>query len=410
MSAPARRTRKRRRSAVLPALFACLLATTGLATPAAADPLPPNPRDDPFYAQPSPFPDVPPGTILDARPSTVRALTIPLPFRAWQVKYKSTDTKGKPIADVATIIQPLGPPPAGGRKLVSYQTAQDGLSTDCAPSYSMATGLNVPAVEQAAFAPLLMAGHTVVTADYEGPDSQWTAAINTGHGVLDGIRAAQNFEPAGLAGPKTPTVLWGYSGGALASSWANELQPSYAPELKFAGVAAGGVPADLDYVARKIDGTALSGVYFGAAVGLSRAYPEIDTETLLNAKGKAAFEQIGKGCIAQFSVSHAFQRMRDYVTVPELLEVPAVKKVIKEVTMGQRKPGAPIYYYQGILDELTPSPPVDALVKNYCGKGVPVQYQRYLLGEHVSIAVTGIPGALSYLNDRLAGKRAPSNC
>ena len=59
----------------------------------------------------------------------------------------------------------------------------------------------------------------------------------------------------------------------------------YAPELKFAGVAAGGVPADLDYIARHIDGGPFAGIYVGAAVGLSRAYPEIDTDTLLNTRG-----------------------------------------------------------------------------------------------------------------------------
>jgi hypothetical protein len=66
----------------------------------------------------------------------------------------------------------------------------------------------------------------------------------------------------------------GYSGGALASQWANEVQSTYAPELKFAGVAAGGVPADIEYVARRIDGGVFAGIYIGAAVGLSRAYPE----------------------------------------------------------------------------------------------------------------------------------------
>ncbi|WP_158889154.1 lipase family protein [Amycolatopsis anabasis] len=401
---------RRRAVSVLAAAALAVAGVIGLAQPiAAADGLPPNPRDDPFYAQPSPFPDVAPGTILDSRKSTVRALAIPLPFQAWQVKYRSTDTHGKPIANVATIMQPLGEAPAGGRKLVSYQTAQDGLTTDCAPSYSLATGLNVPAAELGLMGPLLLAGYTVVTADYEGPESQWAAAINSGHGVLDGIRAAQNFPPAGLNGPATPTALWGYSGGALASSWANELQPDYAPELKFAGVAAGGVPADIDYVARRIDGGPLSGIYLGAAIGLSRAYPEIDTSTLLNEAGKKAFEEVGRTCIAQFAVSHAFRKMSEFVTVPELLDVPAVKKVIAENTMGRFRPGAPIYYYQGVFDELTFAEPVDRLVAKYCSQGVPVQYRKEI-GEHGSVAVTGAPGAMAYLNDRLSGKPAPSNC
>lgn len=384
-----------------------LAAALTAATPADAAGLPPNPAADPFYAQPSPFPDVPPGTVLDSRPVTIRALALPVPIRAWQVKYRSSDTRGAAIADVATIMQPVT---SVRGTLVSYQTAQDGLSLDCAPSYALTTGTTLPAEELALMVPLLAAGHTVLTADYEGPNSEWAAGLNTAHGVLDAIRAAQSFAPAGLAGPATPTALMGYSGGALASQWANEVQPSYAPELKFAGVAAGGVPADIGYIARRIDGGPWAGIYVGAAVGLSRTYPEIDTDTLLNAKGKQAFEDVGKQCISQFSVSQAFHRMRDYTTVPELLDVPAVKQVIAQNVMGSRKPGSPTYFYQGIFDELALTPPVDKLVAKYCAEGVTIQYSRIPIGDHVTVAVQGAPGALAYVNDRLAGKPAPSSC
>lgn len=399
-----------RRRVVL-TLLAALLTCAGLSTPANAAPAawPPHPDIDPFYAQPNPMPDVPPGTVLASRPTTVRALAIPVPFQAWQVKYLSTDTKGAPAANIATIIQPLLQPPKAQRKLVSYQTAYDGLDADCAPSYAFATGINPPAYEEAAMLPLLLAGYTVVSADYEGPRYEWAAGVNSGHGVLDGVRAAQNFAPAGLNGAATPTALWGYSGGALASQWANELASAYAPELNIVGVAAGGVPADIEAIARAIDGTALSGVYFGATVGLSRAYPEIDVDALLNDRGRAAFETLGGQCIGEFTVQFAFQHMRDYVTVPELLDVPAVRQVIAENTMGQRLPDAPTYIYQGTNDELAITPPVDALVETYCGMGATVQYVK-ILGEHLTTAETGVPGALAYVNARLAGRTAPSSC
>jgi hypothetical protein len=391
------------------ALLAALLTGAGVAAPAQAAVWPQHPDHDRFYAQPEPIPDVAPGTVLDSRPTIVRALAVPVPVRAWQVKYLSTDTRGVPAANIATIIQPLVLPPKAQRKLVSYQTAYDGLDADCAPSYAFATGIHPPAYEEAAILPLLLAGHTVVTADYEGPEYQWAAGVNSGHGVLDGIRAAQRFAPAGLNGAATPTALWGYSGGALASQWANELAGSYAPELNIVGVAAGGVPADIEAIARAIDGTALSGVYFGATVGLSRAYPEIDIDALLNDRGRAAFAAVGQQCIAEFTLGYAFQRMGDHVTVPELLDVPAVQRVIAENTMGQRLPDAPTYIYQGTHDELAITPPVDRLVATYCGMGATVKYVK-ILGEHLTTAGTGVPGALAYVNDRLNGRPAPSSC
>jgi hypothetical protein len=392
-----------RRSVVI-ALLAALLTSV---TPAqAAADWPPHPDDDPFYAQPSPMPDVAPGTVLDSRPTTIRALAIPIPVRAWQLKYLSTDTMGEPAANIATVIQPLLSPLR--RTLVSYQTAYDGLDADCAPSYAFATGINPPAYEEAAMLPLLLAGHTVVSADYEGPEYQWAAGVNSGRGVLDGIRAAQNFGPTGLSAA-TPTALWGYSGGALASQWANEIAADYAPELNIVGVAAGGVPADIGAIARAIDGTALSGVYFGATVGLSRAYPEVNIESMLNDRGKRAFTTIGRQCIGEFALQLAFRHMRNYVTVPELLDVPAVRDVIAENTMGQQLPYAPTYVYQGTFDELAITPPVDELVRTYCGMGATVQYVK-IPGEHITTAVTGVPGALAYVNDRLNSRPAPSSC
>lgn len=395
------------RRRVVVTLLAVLLISAGLVTPAnAATAWPPHPDDDPFYAQPNPMPDVAPGTVLDSRPTTIRALALPLPVRAWQVKYLSTDTKGAAAANIATVIQPLV---QSRRKLVSYQTAYDGLDADCAPSYAFATGLNPPFYEEAVFLPLLLAGYTVVSADYEGPEYQWAAGVNSAHGVLDGIRAAQSFAPAGLDGAATPTALWGYSGGALASQWANELAATYAPELNIVGVAAGGVPADIEAIGRAIDGGPLSGVYFGATVGLSRAYPEIGIDSLLNDRGHAVFETLGGQCIGEFTLQFAFRHMRDHVIVPELLDVPAVRAVIAENTMGQRLPAAPTYVYQGTHDELAITPPVDELVATYCGMGATVQYVK-IPGEHITTAVTGVPGALAYLQDRLNGRPAPSNC
>lgn len=390
------------RRRVVITLLTTLLTSVGLATPASAAAWPPHPDSDPFYAQPNPMPDVAPGTVLETRPTTIRALAIPVPVRAWQVKYLSTDTKGTPKANIATVIQPW----VHQNKLVSYQTAYDGLDADCAPSYAFATGINPPFYEEAAMLPLLLAGYTVVSADYEGPQYQWAAGVNSGHGVLDGVRAAQSL--TGLSAT-TPTALWGYSGGALASQWANELADDYAPELNIVGVAAGGVPANIEAIARAIDGTALSGVYFGATVGLSRAYPEINVDQLLNDKGKAAFETLGRQCIAEFTLQFAFQHMRDYVTVPELLDVPAIKQVIAENTMGQRVPSAPTYIYQGTNDELAITPPVDTLVKTYCGMGAKVQYVK-IPGEHITTAGTGVPGALAYVQARLNGSPAPSSC
>ena len=49
------------------------------------------------------------------------------------------------------------------------------------------------------------------------------------------------------------------------------------------------------------------------------------------------------------------------------------------------------------------------MVEHYCESGVPVQYRR-VLNDHLLLTITGYPGALRYLSDRIAGIPAPSNC
>lgn len=413
-------------SHLLRALSCCLAlwsatahATTNAAydTPEAfaAPPSPPlAPQQDPFYSPPASgvLSSVAPGTVLRAREVTAKAYYLfPVKGQAWQLMYRTTDHRGQPVAMVGTVLVPTNAP-ATGRQLMAYNVAYDALTLRCAPSYSFVRGT---ALEQALIAGALKKGLVVMSPDYEGLGSFWTTGLISGQGVLDGIRAAQRFEQAGL-GPSTPTVITGYSGGSIASTWANELYQSYAPELNIKGVAAGGVPVDLGNVARKVDGTLFAGVYFGAVAALANAYPEVNPSALVNAKGAEMLVKAQDMCLGQFLtgapdplMAFAFQRMKNLVKVPDLLEVPMVKQVIAANRLGQRKPGAPIHIYQGTVDELMPIKDVDALVQSYCDQGVKVSYKR-TFNDHILLAVTGWSGALQYLSDRLADKPAPSTC
>ncbi len=132
---------------------------------------------------------------------------------------------------------------------------------------------------------LLSRGWAVVTADYEGPESEFLAGPQAGFAVLDGIRAAQHFEPARL-NTQSPTGLWGYSGGAFATAWAAELQQSHAPELGLNGIALGGLPADLEATMRNVDGGYGFGLTFGGVTGIDRAYPEKQMSELFTAEAE----------------------------------------------------------------------------------------------------------------------------
>lgn len=285
-----------------------------------------------------------PGSVTASKTCTLTAIGIPIPANhCWQLTYRTTDTSGAAVETIATVLVPDGAP-AKDRVLVSYQTAEDGLTTACAPSTEFAKGTSIEAVNAVLD---LAQGWVVVAPDYEGPQSQYGAGIMAGQAVLDGIRAAENFTSAGLAGAATKVGMEGYSGGALATGWAMELQGSYAPELNIVGVAEGGIPADIQAVAKNSDGGLFSGIELAAAIGIKRAYQyRFDFESHLTAAGKAMETNIGTMCVGQTVnapdplTAYPFKKFDQYTTIPDFLDDAPVTAILDELKMGQHKPVA----------------------------------------------------------------------
>jgi hypothetical protein len=399
-----------RRIAVL--LAAAVMATTfgtgvgfgpGSVAPAAAAPIP-EPAQDPFYVPPAGFETATPGSILRTRSVTVTGLGIPIPVRSTQMLVRSTDAHGRPVAVVSTLMVPLIPY-LGARPLLSYQPATDSLGDQCNPSYTLRTGTEK---ELPLLAMGLTNGWAVVVTDYQGPRNAFGAGHMAGHATLDGIRAAERLPGTGLTGTGTPVGIWGYSGGALASGWASELQPSYAPELNVKGVAAGGIPADLEPAARVLDGSLFSGLLLAASLGLSREYPEV--LTLLNDRGRALAQEAGDLCLAELTARYPLRRLSEFTTPPDPLGHPVVQTVLDDNKMGGDAPTAPVYIYHSVLDELIPYAVATEVQQAWCDGGTRVQFHTDVLSEHNILAVTGAPAAVAYLGARFAGAPAPSNC
>jgi hypothetical protein len=364
-----------------------------------------EPYDDPFYRPPAGFESWAPGTVFVTRPVTVNGLGLPVPADAQQFLVRSTDAKGAPTAVVGTLMVPKSPYPFGDRPLVSYQPATDSLGDQCNPSYKLRAGTEyeLPLMMQA-----LQNGWAVVVTDYQGPQNAFGAGRMAGHAVLDGIRAAVSVPGTGLSGLKTPVGMWGYSGGGLATSWAAQLHPGYAPELNIAGVASGGTPADFEAAVRQIDGSMASGLVLLASTGLTRAYPEM--LPLLNDAGRQMVQRIGDMCVGEAVSAFPFRRLNEFTTSQEPLAEPVAKAVLEDNHLGRLTPRAPVFLYHSVWDELIPFSSAQALQADWCRTGGQVTLYADALSEHSSLAVTGAPLAVGYLGSRFAGIDAPSTC
>lgn len=377
-----------------------------------------KPSVDPFYSyDPAAIAGASPGAVLRSRAISVPTLGV-LPTSvvpATQALYRTQNQLGQPTATVATIIPaPVsGPPPP--TKLLSYQTFYDGLDDSCRPSFTLQGGVPSTSTGNADNTLLLgfvRDGYTVVSSDYEGPADHYTAGRESGYGTLDGIRAAQSQ----LRLPATtPVGLVGYSGGSIASDWASELEPSYAPELDIGGVAEGGIPVNYAHLLAYINGSsAWAGVIPALTLGLVRAYG-LDPVKYFNDIGRQILDQVAKGCL----VPNAYPGLRfEDLLRPEYrnwAQVPELAKVFNDAIMGAAgTPRGPLFMAVGssdaIGDGVIPAEDVTGLAHTYCGRGVSVQLHVYAGSDHIASIAKFDSDARQFMQQRYAGGTPANEC
>ena len=361
-----------------------------------------HPDDDPFYRVPEPLAGLRPGEVLDARPVQVRAVRHLVKAEAWNVKLRSTDSHGAAVAGVATVMVPHRSFDGPARPLLSYQCAIDSLGAAADPSYTLRHGeqWELPFITRA-----LHRGWAVVTTDYTGPRHAFAAGVLAARFVLDGIRAALAFQPAGF-GANSPIGLWGYSGGAQATLCAAEQHPSYAPELNIVGAAAGGItvdPATMSGTFEDVyDGSFLSGIPLGAIIGISREYPEVDLLGALTPQGRALVTAADGMTAEQLLMSFPFLHWAEYLTVPSVLDIPGLRSAFEANAFGQGTPTTALYLYHGVHEQNLPIADADAFVARYRQAGADVTYNRVRIGGHVLVTLLGVPGALRFLGERFS--------
>ncbi|MGV9675035.1 lipase family protein [Nocardia sp. NPDC003482] len=400
---PARRVR----SVVLTSVAAVLLATVWLPGARADVPFP---DDDPFYAAPADLAARPPGTVLGTRPISLLGLSVPV--SAWQLRYRTTDSANRPTLNVTTVVVPPQPA-AGPRPLLAYQIPEDSFGTRCAPSYALRGGRDPGVVNTLIDLPFLAEtlrrGWAVVLSDFDGPRSRFFDGVNAAHGVLDGVRAARSFAPAGVTAA-SPVGAYGYSGAAFATLWAVQLRKEYAPEVVFAGVTAGGVPADIAGMARSVDGGQLSGLALLTLLALARDYPDSGLTELLNDRGRAAAAESAGACGSEFVPKYAGTRLDEFTRAPNILDSTAFRTAVARAELGARVPDVPLYLYHSRTDDRIPVAGFSALVDRYCAGGATLTAVHSPFPTHNGGALGEFLGGMDYLSDRFAGRPPAPGC
>ncbi|WP_329792511.1 lipase family protein [Lentzea sp. DG1S-22] len=352
-----------------------------------------------------------PGELLSSRevawhPEPLRLL--PAPVKAYDIRYSSTSATGtSTVVSGMVLVSPL-PWNNGPRPIVAYAMGTQGLGDQCAPSRQLQNGTEV---EIAFLSRAMLHGWAVAVTDYEGlgtpGDHTYAVARSEGRTLLDVARAASGIP--GLSAD-APVGVFGYSQGGQAASAAAEQWKSYAPSLNVVGVAAGGVPADLNAVAKSNDGNAGSGLVFAAAAGYAAAYPELPLSSVLNARGQQVIDKIRESCVAEIAVVAPFTRLNSLTTTPDVILDPLWQRRLNENALGAVKPAAPVYLYHGTLDELIPFSVGQKLRSQWCSLGADVQWTPLPLLGHVAAVSAWGTNAVDWLGERFAGRATRPDC
>lgn len=422
------------RAACITLVVASSSAWAGTSPTLAGASSPPLPSQDPFYQYGGSLAAVAPGTVLRSRSVAIAWVGLPTPVTATQLLYRTTTQLGAPAATVTTVLQ-AAPVPGVPLRILSYQMFYDGLGPECDPSYNLqdpvlanvsqdiadAESQSVPEsgndsqVEEAVMTPYLAAGDTLVVSDYEGEDFAWAAGQQSGYQTLDGIRAAESFLRADAT--RTPVALLGYSGGSLATQWAVEMAPAYAPELDIVGAAAGGVPVDFADELPYLNGSpSWAGAMPGALVGIARGF-DVDLTPYLSAYGQQLVDTVQDECANSFESAYPGLTVQQLVLpqYDDVLAIPVVASVVNELIMGSDgTPKAPLFLgvgnSDGTGDGVIVAASVESLAHLYCARGASVQFDEYQNLDHEEAAVPFEAHALALIGAWLAGLPTPNGC
>ena len=391
-----------------------------------------QPQDDPFYSYNGRLDSVAPGTVLKTRSFNYHLFGFPTLLETTQLLYRSTSQTGNPTVNVTSVIKP--PIQFDGTKVISYQSAYDSLNRNDEPSYAIWGGLRlgglIPNVEAAVFGPFIADGYTVIVPDTEGQRADFAAGPEYGMNTLDSIRAAVGSST--IPGDARVAML-GYSGGAIATEWAAELAPKYAPDVneRTIGAAIGGVLVDPPHNLHYVQGTGFwAGVMGMALVGIARAF-EIETALApyLSTNGARIFHEMQTASIVNVLGQYRGMNWADLVIPdypkPECL--PLYVQCANQLIMGTGgTPTIPLFIGQGANGVLEGTPgdkkdigpgdgvmiagDVRTLARDYCAKDTKVHYEQYKSLSHIWSVPIWLLHSIAWIKQRFAGVPASANC
>jgi triacylglycerol lipase len=390
-----------------------------------------------FYTPPDPLPPGQPGDLIRTEPSPLvlepSGQLGAIMATGTRIMYRSTDSRGNPMAVSGTYFEPFNDwPGAGPRPLIVYGPGTQGLGDQCAPSRLFNQGIHFAPFLDIAFnyesmfvSTLVARGFAVVMTDYQGLGTpgvhSYVNRIAGANAMLDAGRSAMRL-PGTSLDPHGPMAMFGYSQGGGAAAAAAELASTYAPELHIVGTYAGAPPADLEELIPFADGSLLVGVIGYALNSVMTTYPEYAglIRSQLSPMGEKLVVDTATQCIEETVFRFRFKHLQDFFVedVTSVVTTPAFRKLFDTQYIGHYKPNAPVFILSNRYDPLVPWHGVKQLGLDWCAQGADVQFwtneqppflNKVVVNHGLPMFVDG-ERAMQWIADRFNGLPTTPNC
>jgi hypothetical protein len=351
-------------------------------------------------------------------------------MRAWRIRYTTQD-RGREVEATGLIGLP-DPMPEEAVPVMLWHHHSMGFTDACGPSGRTPEGISQ--VLMAAF------GYAVVAPDYLGMNG-WGAASEGLHpyivaeptavASLDALRAFRRWEADGTAPwsaqqTQDATVFMGGSEGGFGTVWSHRLQPTYYPEVSVAAAVAFVPPVDIPAMVREAV-SEVRDVTSGVAAFLTAAdawyeqgvLPDILTDTAPAFYASQMVDGLSSSCDA-FDIERpeavsdlytpAFEEAGRTGQWDGLEAAECYQRENSLVSSPLTPSTAPVYMVAGELDTLVVGITVREGARALCDQGMQIRYRECAGADHTGAVGEGLPDALRWLSEELAGGAADALC
>jgi hypothetical protein len=348
----------------------------------------------PFYDTPTPLPAGPPGQLI--RSQSTDDFDLPEGISSWRILYHSRRGNRADVPASAIVLVPDRKSPRGGWPVLAWAHAFTGAARTCAPSLrrNMANGPFLVMYAQL--------GYAILAPDYAGLGSSVQNAVldmtSNANDVIYAVAAARTAVPE--LGSRWIAV--GDSMGGIAALSVSELETEL-KDSNFLGSVAVGQIAELKEFYVGHSGTPPSPALLAYAI--KAISPQFDVRDILTDKGMTGYQHVEESCEpGSMGANIPIQQ----IVKPNWQSNASVTDFFHRNELGQVTAYRPLLIL--VSDEVGGgSPLADRVVQALCKRGDRVEYTPYSVSSGTLLGST-VRDQMAWIQDRFAGRPAPSNC